>query len=83
MDGMPGRSLGISGTYEEATSSMLAVIDDMRAVGAQHFVELPTIVVCGNQSAGKSSLLEAICGIKLPRSSGERYRFSGLANARQ
>lgn len=72
MNGTLQSSLGIAGEYEQATSRMLAVVDAMRAVGAQHIVELPTIVVCGNQSAGNSSLLEAICGIKLPRSSGTR-----------
>ena len=38
--------------------------------GAQLSIELPTIAVCGNQSAGKSSLLEAICDVPLPRDSG-------------
>ena len=38
--------------------------------GAQLSIELPTIAVCGNQSAGKSSLLEAICDVPLPRQSG-------------
>ncbi|RKO97294.1 hypothetical protein CAUPRSCDRAFT_777, partial [Caulochytrium protostelioides] len=28
---------------------------------------LPMVIVCGAQSAGKSSLLEAVCGIPLPR----------------
>ncbi|WIA22587.1 hypothetical protein OEZ86_009572 [Tetradesmus obliquus] len=28
------------------------------------------MVVCGNQSAGKSSLLERLCGVRLPRAAG-------------
>ena len=33
-------------------------------------VDIPAIVAIGWQSAGKSSLIEAISGIKLPRASG-------------
>lgn len=33
-------------------------------------IDLPTIAVIGNQSAGKSSLIESISGITLPRSAG-------------
>ncbi|QRV96048.1 hypothetical protein RhiJN_24066 [Ceratobasidium sp. AG-Ba] len=35
-----------------------------------HVLELPLIAVIGGQSAGKSSLIEALCQIKLPRSMG-------------
>jgi AAA15 family ATPase/GTPase len=33
-------------------------------------LDLPVIAVIGNQSAGKSSLIEAISGITLPRAAG-------------
>lgn len=33
-------------------------------------MDLPQIAVIGQQSAGKSSVIEAISGITLPRSSG-------------
>lgn len=36
----------------------------------QFSLDLPSLVVCGNQSAGKSSLLERLCGVKLPRAAG-------------
>jgi GTP-binding protein EngB required for normal cell division len=44
------------------------VFDLIETLGHQikDIVELPQIVVCGDQSAGKSSLLQAISGIKLP-----------------
>lgn len=32
-----------------------------------HF-EVPTVIVCGDQSTGKSSVVQRICGINLPRS---------------
>ncbi|CAG8622560.1 10993_t:CDS:2, partial [Ambispora gerdemannii] len=35
-------------------------IDSLRRLGALHAVDLPTVVFCGNHSAGKSSLLKAI-----------------------
>jgi len=33
-------------------------------------IDLPLIAVIGNQSAGKSSLIESISGITLPRAAG-------------
>jgi GTP-binding protein EngB required for normal cell division len=48
----------------------MKLIQQLRAVGAQAEVDLPRIAVIGNQSAGKSSLVEAITGINVPRDSG-------------
>lgn len=46
------------------------LIDQMRDFGVQDYISLPRIAVCGSQSAGKSSLLEAIVGMDfLPRGS--------------
>ena len=42
----------------------------MRDCGTEGVLHLPKIAVIGNQSAGKSSLLEAISQIILPRASG-------------
>jgi GTPase SAR1 family protein len=39
-------------------------------VGASHFLDVPRIVVVGDQSAGKSSIIQRICGVDLPRSEG-------------
>ena len=38
--------------------------------GTEQFISLPKITVVGNQSAGKSSLIEAISQIKVPRAAG-------------
>ncbi|KZT20530.1 hypothetical protein NEOLEDRAFT_1122565 [Neolentinus lepideus HHB14362 ss-1] len=43
---------------------------DLKALGAQADLQLPRIAVIGAQSAGKSSLVEAISGINVPRDSG-------------
>ena len=40
------------------------------APSAQLDLDIPIIAVVGSQSAGKSSLIEAISGITLPRASG-------------
>ncbi|KAI9452815.1 P-loop containing nucleoside triphosphate hydrolase protein [Russula earlei] len=49
---------------------MLDAVIRLRAIGANIDLDIPVIVVLGSQSAGKSSLIEAISGITLPRASG-------------
>ncbi|KAK9821893.1 hypothetical protein WJX74_010521 [Apatococcus lobatus] len=45
----------------------LDVIDKVRPYLADQNIDLPAIVVIGDQSSGKSSLLESISGVALPR----------------
>ncbi|CAI2165758.1 22_t:CDS:2 [Funneliformis geosporum] len=56
--------------YARNASKYIEILNKLRRMGAQSAVDLPTVVFCGNQSAGKSSLLEAISGVQLPRSEG-------------
>ena len=42
----------------------------LRSRRAQLELDIPIIAALGSQSAGKSSLIEAISGITLPRASG-------------
>ncbi|KAH9925885.1 P-loop containing nucleoside triphosphate hydrolase protein [Epithele typhae] len=49
---------------------MLDVVNALHLTGVQVDVDIPLIAVIGSQSAGKSSLIEAISGITLPRASG-------------
>lgn len=58
------------------TSERLNQIDRVRANGIGDHVALPQIVVCGDQSAGKSSVLEGISGIPFPRQDGLCTRFA-------
>ncbi|KAI0319264.1 P-loop containing nucleoside triphosphate hydrolase protein [Amylostereum chailletii] len=48
----------------------LDIINRLKSAGAQFELDIPTIAAIGAQSAGKSSLIEAISGITLPRASG-------------
>jgi hypothetical protein len=50
---------------------MISLIDKLRDFHLNDYISLPRIAVLGEQSAGKSSLLESICGMNfLPRGSG-------------
>ena len=56
--------------------SLLDEIDNLRLQGISEFVFLPQIVVCGDQSSGKSSVLEAISGVPFPRNDTLCTRFA-------
>jgi len=49
---------------------VLDLADDLRKIGVQEDIPIPQIAVMGDQSAGKSSVLEAISGIAFPRGTG-------------
>ncbi|KAF8515814.1 P-loop containing nucleoside triphosphate hydrolase protein [Hysterangium stoloniferum] len=64
-------SVGLSDpTLSETRRKKLDAINRLQNLGAQRDIDLPQIVVIGSQSAGKSSLIESISGITLPRASG-------------
>ncbi|KAL2173766.1 P-loop containing nucleoside triphosphate hydrolase protein [Thermothelomyces heterothallicus CBS 202.75] len=54
---------------------LLDSIDQLRLQGINHYISLPQIIVCGDQSSGKSSVLEAISGIPFPVKSNLCTRF--------
>jgi GTP-binding protein EngB required for normal cell division len=55
---------------------LLDIIDSLRSQGISHYVDLPEIIVCGDQGAGKSSVLEAISGMPFPTKDGLCTRFA-------
>ncbi|XP_059402414.1 interferon-induced GTP-binding protein Mx2-like [Carassius carassius] len=55
---------------EENIRPYIDLIDTLRSVGIHKDLSLPTIAVIGDQSSGKSSVLEALSGIALPRGTG-------------
>jgi GTP-binding protein EngB required for normal cell division len=58
------------------SSRRLNQIDHVRAKGVGDHISLPQLVVCGDQSAGKSSVLEGITGVPFPRQDGVCTRFA-------
>ncbi|XAR64692.1 Dynamin GTPase [Bertholletia excelsa] len=58
-------------SYNKRIRPLLDAIDRLRQLKiAQEGIQLPTIVVVGDQSSGKSSVLESLAGINLPRGQG-------------
>ncbi|PAA69582.1 hypothetical protein BOX15_Mlig021727g2 [Macrostomum lignano] len=60
----------LSQQYRERIRPVLNSIDRLRSHGLQNELRLPTVAVVGDQSVGKSSVLEAISGVDLPRGTG-------------
>ncbi|KAK0503501.1 P-loop containing nucleoside triphosphate hydrolase protein [Armillaria luteobubalina] len=56
--------------YAAKTKDLLGLVNQLHSLGAQRDLDLPRIAVIGNQSAGKSSVVEAISGINVPRDAG-------------
>ena len=54
--------------HQKSTGKLLDVVDEIRPLltGVEG-VDLPAVVVVGDQSVGKSSVLESIGGVALPR----------------
>ncbi len=51
---------------EESIRPYIDLIDTLRSAGIHKDLALPTIVAIGDQSSGKSSVLEALSGVALP-----------------
>ncbi|MBN3290964.1 MX3 protein, partial [Polypterus senegalus] len=56
--------------YELKIRPYIDLIDSLRSLGVDQDLALPSIAVIGDQSSGKSSVLEALSGVSLPRGSG-------------
>ncbi|KAF3689568.1 Interferon-induced GTP-binding protein Mx Interferon-inducible Mx protein [Channa argus] len=56
--------------YEEKVRPCIDLIDSLRSLGVEEDLALPAIAVIGDQSSGKSSVLEALSGVALPRGTG-------------
>ncbi|GAB1525582.1 hypothetical protein RhiTH_008745 [Rhizoctonia solani] len=59
-----------SNDYARQRRELLDLIIRLQAIGLGSELELPQIACIGSQSVGKSSLIESISGVALPRASG-------------
>ncbi|KAI0764302.1 P-loop containing nucleoside triphosphate hydrolase protein [Trametes elegans] len=66
-----GEAVGLSNPrHSAARRRMLDLVNELHLTGVQVDIDLPVIAVIGSQSAGKSSLIESISGVTLPRAAG-------------
>ena len=57
----------LGGTFQPKAQAVREVMTKLSHCGMDSMIPLPKIVVIGKQSAGKSSLIQAISKIKIPR----------------
>ena len=60
----------MSHLQSQEQAGLLDAIDQLRRENIDAEIGIPQIVVCGDQSNGKSSLLEAIAQVPFPAGSG-------------
>ncbi|KAL5335502.1 P-loop containing nucleoside triphosphate hydrolase protein [Aspergillus crustosus] len=69
------RTDALEGLCTDKQLELLNSIDSLQSQGISHYVSLPQIIVCRDQSSGKSSVLEAISGVSFPVRSSLCTRF--------
>lgn len=67
---------GLSSLESNSSRTILDLVDKLRSCGLGTVLSLPQIVVAGDQSSGKSSVLEAISGVPFPRKEGFCTQFA-------
>ena len=65
-----GKEAHMSRQFDRQVRPYIDLIDSLRSLGLDEDISLPSVVVIGDQSTGKSSVLEAISGVQLPRGTG-------------
>src|SRR3569833_1514199 len=67
---------GVFGQLNQEQKALLDTVDSLRSQGVGEIVHLPQIIVVGDQSSGKSSVLEAISRVRFPVKGGICTRFA-------
>ncbi|XP_050122883.1 dynamin-related protein 4C-like [Malus sylvestris] len=71
LEAVPLKCAPIVSSYNDKIRPLLDTVDKLRSLMVMdEGIQLPTIVVVGDQSSGKSSVLESLAGISLPRGQG-------------
>jgi len=66
----PGTVVVLGEDFQQNVRPLIDFIDTLRDLGIEKDVPIPQIAVMGDQSSGKSSVLEALSGIPFPRGAG-------------
>jgi hypothetical protein len=67
---------GLRSLQSTEEKRLFDIVDKLRELDVNHELSLPQLVVCGSQSSGKSSVLEAISEIPFPRGDMTCTRFA-------
>lgn len=73
----------LTSNYESSVRPTLDMIENLRNVGIESFIPIPQVVVVGDQSTGKSSILEGMSGISFPRGEGLVTRCATQINMKR
>jgi len=55
---------------KQTAKPWIALLDSLQTLGIEEQLPIPQIVVFGDQSSGKSSLLESVSGVPFPKGTG-------------
>jgi GTPase SAR1 family protein len=75
-DNGPSNTASLEALQSNEQRLVLDTVAQVRKCGLESILALPQLVVCGDQSAGKSSVLEALTEIPFPRNDELCTRFA-------